>query len=47
MQLLHENSKLRNQLKQNARELITSRYEQKLVWEALLKEYRSLEKNAN
>jgi len=43
MQLLLENSDLRNQLKQNARSMITSRYEQKVVWEALLKEYRNLE----
>jgi glycosyltransferase involved in cell wall biosynthesis len=26
----------------NARPLITSRYEQKMVWEAILKEYQSL-----
>ena len=43
MQLLLENSDLRNKLKQNARSIITSRYEQKLVWEALLKEYKDLE----
>jgi glycosyltransferase involved in cell wall biosynthesis len=29
----------------NSRELITSRYEQKLIWEALLNEYQKLEKN--
>jgi len=45
MQLLLENSKLRNKLKQNARNMITSRYEQKMVWEALLKEYKNLENN--
>ena len=44
MQLLLENSGLRNQIKQNARSMIISRYEQKMVWEALLEEYRSLEK---
>jgi len=44
MELLLENSILRNQLKQNARSMITSRYEQKMVWEALLEEYRSLER---
>ena len=33
------------QLKLNAREMITSRFEQKVVWEALLSEYKSLEKN--
>jgi len=42
MQLLLEDSKLRNHLKQNAREMISSRYEQKMVWEALLKEYNEL-----
>ena len=44
MQLLLENSGLRNQLKQNARRMITSRYEQKKVWEALLEEYKRLGK---
>jgi len=43
MQLLLEDSKLRNRLKQNARNMITSRYEQRMVWEALLEEYRNLE----
>ena len=42
MQLLQENSDLRNQLKKNARSIITSRYEQKTVWEALLEEYKLL-----
>jgi len=42
MQLLLEDSVLRNQLKQNARNMITSRYEQKMVWKALLEEYRNL-----
>jgi glycosyltransferase involved in cell wall biosynthesis len=32
-------------LERNAREMITSRYEQQVVWEALLAEYKSLEKN--
>ena len=44
MQLLIENPDLRNQLKQNARSTITARYEQKIVWEALLEEYKRLEK---
>ena len=44
MRMLLENSELRNYLKQNARSMITSRYEQKAVWEALLEEYRNLEK---
>jgi glycosyltransferase involved in cell wall biosynthesis len=43
MEKLLTDSVLRNCLKQNAREMITSRYEQKMVWEALLKEYQSLE----
>ena len=42
MRLLLENSELRNHLKQNARSMITSRYEQKAVWEALLEEYKKL-----
>ena len=29
----------------NSRELITSRYEQKIIWEALLEEYQKLERN--
>ena len=34
-------------LKSNARKMITSRYEQQVVWEALLAEYKSLEKNVS
>lgn len=45
MELLLENADLRNQLKQSAREMITSRYEQKVVWEALLNEYQRLQNN--
>ena len=45
MQLLSENSELRNKLKSNARAMITSRYEQKMVWEALLEEYKQLDFN--
>lgn len=33
-----------NRLKQNARRMITERYEQHKVWEAILAEYKSLEK---
>jgi glycosyltransferase involved in cell wall biosynthesis len=44
MELLIHDIDLRNRLKSNAREMITSRYEQQLVWEALLEEYKSLEK---
>ncbi|KAA6340351.1 N N'-diacetylbacillosaminyl-diphospho-undecaprenol alpha-1 3-N-acetylgalactosaminyltransferase [termite gut metagenome] len=43
MMLLIEDKDLRNHLKQHAREMITSRYEQKMVWDALLEEYRRLE----
>jgi glycosyltransferase involved in cell wall biosynthesis len=39
--LLEDKSVYKN-LKNNARQMITSRYEQKLVWEALLEEYRRL-----
>jgi glycosyltransferase involved in cell wall biosynthesis len=45
MELLIHDIDLRNRLKSNAREMITSRYEQKLVWEALLEEYKRLEKS--
>jgi glycosyltransferase involved in cell wall biosynthesis len=43
MMLLIEDKDLRNHLKQYAREMITSRYEQKMLWNALLEEYRRLE----
>ncbi|WP_188405040.1 glycosyltransferase family 4 protein [Psychroflexus salis] len=39
---LLEDQDLYQQLKSNAREMITSRYKQKVVWEALLEEYKSL-----
>jgi glycosyltransferase involved in cell wall biosynthesis len=42
MKRLLEDQDLYQQLKNNAREMITSRYEQKLVWEALVEEYESL-----
>ncbi|MDR1895904.1 MAG: glycosyltransferase family 4 protein [Prevotellaceae bacterium] len=45
MILLLENRDLRNHLKQNARRMITSRYEQQMVWDALLEEYQKLENN--
>ncbi|MDI5950740.1 glycosyltransferase family 4 protein [Flavobacterium yafengii] len=32
-------------LKTNARKMITSRYEQQIIWDALLAEYKSLERN--
>jgi glycosyltransferase involved in cell wall biosynthesis len=42
MELLLENNILRNKLRNNAREMIISRYEQKIVWRVLLKEYQHL-----
>jgi glycosyltransferase involved in cell wall biosynthesis len=39
------NNEYYNKLKKNSRELITSRYEQQLVWDAILAEYKRLEKN--
>ena len=35
----------RTKLQQNSRPLILSRYEQQLVWDAILEEYKRLEKN--
>jgi len=45
MQKMKSNSDFRNQLCLNARAMILSRYEQKLVWQAILAEYRQLENN--
>jgi glycosyltransferase involved in cell wall biosynthesis len=42
MLLLLHNNDLRLYMKQKSRAMITSRYEQRMVWEALLKEYRTL-----
>jgi glycosyltransferase involved in cell wall biosynthesis len=42
MELLIENNILRNNLRSNARKMIVSRYEQNIVWNALLKEYQAL-----
>lgn len=47
MQRMFEDNEWRKQLQQNAREMIVSRYEQKQVWEALLSEYKTLEKEIN
>lgn len=44
MKLLMKDHNLYRKLKQNARAMIENRYEQKKVWNALLEEYRSLEK---
>ncbi|RTY92291.1 glycosyltransferase family 4 protein [Flavobacterium sp. GT3R68] len=43
MQKLLQDTDLRNHLQQQSRNLIISRYEQKLVWEALLLEYRKFD----
>lgn len=43
MELLLNDIELRKKLQSNAREMITSRYEQQVVWDALLKEYKELE----
>jgi glycosyltransferase involved in cell wall biosynthesis len=45
MKRVLEDSVLKNKLQNNARNMITELYEQKVVWNALLKEYKSLEKN--
>ena len=42
MERMMTDKPLYTKLKQNAREMIVSRYEQKVVWEALLEEYRGL-----
>lgn len=42
MSIMVKDNLLYNQLKLNARKMIESRYEQKVVWEALLKEYNEL-----
>jgi glycosyltransferase involved in cell wall biosynthesis len=44
MEQLIKDAGLRIHLTQNARKMITSRYEQQTVWEALLEEYQQLEK---
>jgi glycosyltransferase involved in cell wall biosynthesis len=45
MKEMKENNTLRTHLQQNSRTMIVSRFEQKVVWEAILEEYKSLEKN--
>jgi len=42
MKLILEDEPLRNTLKNNARKMIMSRYEQRMVWEALLWEYEAV-----
>jgi glycosyltransferase involved in cell wall biosynthesis len=45
MKKMIEDNDLRTHLQQNSRKMIVSRFEQKVVWEAILSEYKSLEKN--
>jgi glycosyltransferase involved in cell wall biosynthesis len=45
MQKLSNQPQLIPMLREKARELILSRYEQRLVWQAVLEEYRKLELN--
>lgn len=42
---ISKDKELNVRLKNNAREMIVSRYQQQLVWEAILNEYKSLEEN--
>ena len=42
MLIMIENKELYQQMKQNARTMIVSRYEQQVVWEAVLEEYKKL-----
>ena len=43
MKNISTDTKLYNKMKQNARPMIVSRYEQKVVWEAILNEYRTFD----
>lgn len=45
MKRILEDNELTLRLKNNARNKIVSRYQQQVVWEALLQEYKSLERN--
>ena len=45
MRKMADDISFRTQLQQNARPMIVSRYEQKIVWEAILAEYKRLEQN--
>ena len=42
MQLLLNNCEKTKEMKQNSRQLIVTRYEQKLVWNAILKQYQTI-----
>ena len=43
MKKLVQNDAVRSQMQQNARPMIVSRFEQKVVWEAILEEYRKFD----
>ena len=45
MKKIATDENLQFQLQKNARKMIVSRYEQKVVWEAILEEYKIIEKN--
>ncbi len=45
VELLMENKGMLNELASNARPMITERFEQKAIWEAILNEYMELERN--
>jgi glycosyltransferase involved in cell wall biosynthesis len=45
MRKMIDDTDFRTRLQQNARAMIVSRYEQQLVWDAVLAEYKRLEKN--
>ena len=45
MKKMMEDSSLRTYFQKNARPMIVSRYEQEVVWKAILAEYKKLEKN--
>lgn len=47
MEKIKEDETWRNQLAANSRKMIVERYEQKMVWEALLEEYKLLEKEVS
>ena len=45
MLVLVNDNVFRKKIQNNAREMIVSRFEQKMVWESILKEYKNIEKN--
>ncbi len=45
MLVLVNDTELQENLQKNSREMIVSRFEQKMVWESILNEYKNIEKN--